>query len=102
MKQARSSFYTNFIDENSVDQEKLFKATKKRLARKNGLSFPDYHDKTTPANDINDFFIRKVARIRSDIDVTDVDLGVWDAISTDPEVIDRRSSMSIFKCLPPS
>ncbi|XP_078372669.1 uncharacterized protein LOC144656313 [Oculina patagonica] len=101
MNQARRSFYTNFINENSADQGRLFKATKKLLARKNGLSFPDYHDKTTLANDINDFFIRKIARIRSGIDATDVDLGACGAISTDPEVIDHRQcpSLSAFRPL---
>lgn len=47
MNQARRAFYTNFIDENSADQGRLFRATKKLLLRKDELSFPDYHDKTT-------------------------------------------------------
>ena len=59
MNQARRAFYTNFIDENSADQGRLFRATKKLLSRKDELSFPDYHDKTALANDINGFsFVR--------------------------------------------
>ena len=34
MNQARQVFYTNFIDENSADQGRLFRATKKLLVRK--------------------------------------------------------------------
>ena len=65
--QARRAFYTNFIDENSADQGSLFRATKKLLLRKDELSFPDYHDKTALANDINGFFVRKITRIRSNM-----------------------------------
>ena len=73
MNQARQVFYTKFIDENSVDQGRLFRATKRLLARTDDLSFPDYHEKTALANDINDFFVRKITRIRADIDATEVD-----------------------------
>ena len=57
MNQARQVFYNNFID--SVDQGRLFRATKRLLARTDELSFPDYHNKTALANDINDFYVRK-------------------------------------------
>jgi len=73
MTQARQVFYTNFIDENSVDQGRLFRATKRLLARTDELSFPDYHDKTVLTNDINDFFVRKITKIRANIHATDVD-----------------------------
>ena len=53
MNQARQVFYTNLINENSADQGRLFRATKKLLLRKDELSFPDFHDKTALANDIN-------------------------------------------------
>ena len=73
MNQARQVFYTNFIDENSVDQGRLFRATKRLLVRTDESSFPDYHEKTALANNINDFFVRKITKIRADIDATDVD-----------------------------
>ena len=76
MNQARQAFYTNFIDENSADQGRLFQATKKLLSRKDELSFPEYYDKMVLANDINVFFVRKITRIRADIDATDVDAAV--------------------------
>ena len=91
MNQARQAFYTNFIDENSADQGRLFQATKKLLSRKDELSFPEYHDKMVLANDINVFFVRKITRIRADIDATDVDA----AVPIDSEVRDG-STFSAF------
>ena len=82
MNQARQVFYNNFID--SVDQGRLFRATKRLLARTDELSFPDYHNKTALANDINDFYVRKITKIRADIDATDVD----DTVPTESGVRD--------------
>ena len=65
--------FTNFIDENSADQGGLFRTTKRLLARTDELSFPDNHGKKALANDINDFFVRKITKIRADIDATVVD-----------------------------
>ena len=58
MIQTIQLLYTNLIDENSVDQGRLFRATKRLLARTDELSFPDYAEKTALSNDINDFFVR--------------------------------------------
>ena len=60
MNQARQAFYTNFIDENSTDHKRLFRATKQLLAKKEELSFPNYQDKSKLANDIGGFFVRKI------------------------------------------
>ena len=56
MKEARPPFYTNFIDENSVDHKRLVTAIKKPFAKKEDLSFPNYHDKSKLANNIGRFF----------------------------------------------
>ena len=40
MNHARQVFYTNFIDENSADQGRLFQATKRLFARTDELSLP--------------------------------------------------------------
>ena len=90
MNKARQVFYTKFIDENSVDQRGLFRATKRLLSRKDELSFPDYHEKTALANDINDFLVRKITRIRADIDATDVD----DTVPTESGVGDLCTCLS--------
>ena len=68
MNAAKKDFYTNFIAKNSTDQGKLFRAAKKLLAKKEVPSFPGYADKSVLANDIGNFFIRKIESIRSDID----------------------------------
>ena len=96
MNQARQLFYTKFIDENSVDQRRLFRATKRLLARTDELSFPDYHEKNGPANDINDFFVRKITRIRADIDAIDVD----DTVPTESGVGDLCTFLSLSSFYP--
>ena len=50
MNQARQAFYTNFIDENSTDHKRLFRATKQLLAKKEEFSFPNYQDKSKLAS----------------------------------------------------
>ena len=68
MNEARRTFYTNFIKENSDNQGKLFRAVNKLLVVKDELCFPNYHNNTALATDIGEFFVRKISRIRSDID----------------------------------
>ena len=86
MNQAWQTFYTNFIDENGTGHKRLFKATKQLLARKEELSFPNYQDKSKLVDDIGGFFVRKINRLRSDIDAVDIDLSVRNALPPDPEV----------------
>ena len=86
MNQARQTFYTKFIDENSTDHKRLFRATKQLLAKKEELSFPNYQDKSKLADDISIFFVRKINRIRSDIDSVDIDLSLRNALPPDQEV----------------
>ena len=84
--QVKQTFYTSFIDENSTDHKRLFRATKQLLAKKEEWSFPNYQDKSKLANDIGSFFVRKINRIRSDIDAVDIDLSVRNALPSDQEV----------------
>lgn len=87
--------FTNFIDENSANQGRLFRTTKRLLARTDELSFPDYHEKKVLANDINDFFVRKITKIRADIDATVVD----DIVPTELGVGDFCTCLSLIKLL---
>ena len=57
VNQARQAFYTNFIDENSTDHKRLFRATKQLRAKKEEFSFPNYPDKSKVANDIGGFLM---------------------------------------------
>jgi len=86
MNQVRQMFYTNFIDENSTDQGRLFRATKQLLAKKEQLSFPNYQEKSKLADDIGSFFVRKINKIRSDIDAVDIDQSLRNALPPDQEV----------------
>ena len=68
MSKARNEFYTQFMEENSEDQGKLFSAAKELLAVENKLSFPDHLDKNKLATKAAKFFVIKVDGIPSDID----------------------------------
>ena len=97
MNVARRTFYTDFITENSSDQGRFFRAAKKLLTKKEKPCFPDYHDKSVLANDIGQFFIRKVMVIRSDIDTID-DPYMHDLVPDDLEVGNGKS-MNVFRPL---
>ena len=74
MNMVRREFFSKLITENSADQGRLFRATKKLLCETNELFSPDYHDRVALANDIGRFFVRKFERIRCDIDALPDDL----------------------------
>ena len=68
MNQARQSFYRQFISENSQDQRKLFCATKSLFRHDSDLAFPHYNDSTALSNDLGQFFVQKIIKIRSELD----------------------------------
>ena len=92
MNPARQEFYREFIEENSIDQARLFKTEKKLLSKMNDVSFPQYRDKVALVNDIGGYFVNKIEAIRSDIEVCYAHLnrGVRDAVSKDLKVDDTR------------
>ena len=59
MSKARNEFYTQFMEENSEDQGKLFSAAKELLAVENKLSFPDHLDKNKLGTKAAKFFCDK-------------------------------------------
>ena len=68
MNNARREFYTEFVENNSHDQRKLFCATKKLLNKKSDTALPSYCDKTSLANDMGNYFIKKISDIRAELD----------------------------------
>ena len=68
INKAKKTYYTDFISDNSENQGKLFRAASKLLITKNELNFPNYTNNTALCNDIGEFFVRKVSKIRSDVD----------------------------------
>ena len=64
MNKARCSFFSDFVEKNSDDQGKLFRAIKILLVEKDVLFFPGY-DKTLLVNDLGNFFVQNISRISS-------------------------------------
>lgn len=71
LNEAKRKFFTDFGEDNSSDQGRLFRATRTLLGKNDStLSFPDYDDKSLLVNDIARFFVRKIIQIRDQIDST--------------------------------
>ena len=68
MNVARKRFYTDFINENSSNQRDLFNATRKLLKQENEVLFPPLKDKLQLANEMGDFFVKKICDIHSKLD----------------------------------
>ena len=95
--EAKRKFFTDFVEDNSSDQGRLFRATRTLLGKNDStLSFPDYDDKSLLVNDIARFFARKIMRIRDQIDSTV--FADMDTVSDDPIVSDAKI-LSEFKPL---
>ena len=75
MKRARTTYYTDLIQENSDDSRKLFRCAKSLFNQEANLTFPGYNDNTKLANDIGKFFVQKIERIRTALDTAASNLG---------------------------
>ena len=67
LKEEKSAFFTDFITQNSDNQEKLFRAVKNLLVETKSLCFLDYTDKSVLANDIAKYFVQKISRLREEV-----------------------------------
>lgn len=56
MKKAPSEYYSSFINNNSSDQRKFFKASKYLLNIKDDIEFPPHSVAFELANDLGNFF----------------------------------------------
>ena len=68
MSKARREFFTNFIEENSKDQKRLFAASNRLLNRGSADCLPPTIDKAQFAEDIRKFFVQKIVNIGSRLD----------------------------------
>ena len=59
LKEAKSAFLAEFIDQNADHQGELFRAVKDLLVEKNTLCFSDYTDKSALVNDLGRYFVEK-------------------------------------------
>ena len=66
--EARRVYYNQFIEDNSTDQRRLFMASKSLLNMQPDRSLPPHIDVSLLANDMGEFFITKIANIRSKLD----------------------------------
>ena len=64
LNSARIAFYKDFIADNSTDQGKLFRATRRLLKWDTGNNcLPPHDDKFQLANDMGTFFVEKITVI---------------------------------------
>ena len=68
MNEARRVYYNQFIEDNSTDQRRLFMASKSLLNMQPDRSLPPHIDVSLLANDMGEFFITKIANIKSKLD----------------------------------
>ena len=71
MNKSRREFYTDFVNNISGDQRKLFAATKKLFNQTADTPFPPHGDKLALANDMGSFFIKKISDLRVSLDATE-------------------------------
>ncbi|KXJ10383.1 putative RNA-directed DNA polymerase from transposon BS [Exaiptasia diaphana] len=67
IEKAKKEYYTDFINENSTDQRRLFKAVNSLLSEQGENILPPYRCATSLANDFGEFFYRKIVNIRSNL-----------------------------------
>ncbi|XP_031573732.1 uncharacterized protein LOC116307604 [Actinia tenebrosa] len=100
MNEARKTYYTDFISDNSDNQGKLFTAVKKLLSPWNQLSFPNCPNNTVLSNDMGEFFIRKILKIRDEVDAVVLDSSSRDLVPDDRCLLaDESVSLGSFEKL---
>ena len=65
MNEARCTYYRQFIDKNSFDQSKLFRASKSLLNLLPDKSLPSHTKASVLANEMGEYFIHKMVAMRS-------------------------------------
>ena len=68
MNKSRREFYSNFIDENSGDQKKLFRASQCLFNRTMDDGLPPNLDSSTFSKDLGKFFVQKIDTICTQLD----------------------------------
>ena len=68
MSKARREFYDNFVDENSGDQRKLFRARQRLFNRTVDDGLQPHLDRTAFSNYLGKYFVQKIETIRRQLD----------------------------------
>ena len=89
LNEAKQAFHGLF-EGNSNDLGRLFRATRMLLGKNDSiLSYPGYDDKSLLVNDIAQFVVWRIIRIRDQIDSTVI--GDVDTVPGDPIVSDAKT-----------
>ena len=96
LNKAKHQYHTVFVDENSNDQGRLFRASKKLLGCNDSPLFTHYEDKALLVNEIGKFFVHKIVKIRDQIDAKAI--STIESIPDDPPV-DEAHLFSKFQLL---
>ena len=65
MNNVRRTYFSQFIEENSSNQSKLFRESKRLLNIQADKTLPPHTNSVKLANDMGDYFVRKILSIRS-------------------------------------
>ena len=87
---AQTTFYTDFVDDDSCDLGKLFRGMKALLVPKDNLYVPDYSDNRALAVDIGGFFCRKINNIRNELGIIRAAMKEEDRVEDDPVVMENQ------------
>lgn len=98
MNKARREFYTNFIEESSGDQRKLFNICKPLLNPTSVHSFPPNFNSEAFVDDTGRYFVRKIVNIRRRLD----DAGDLNEVNAVPTMALSVMSFSEFEKIPES
>ena len=89
MNKARRTYNTQFIVDNSSDQSKLFRASKSLLNLQADRALPPHNDALSLANEMGEFFIRKITAIRSQLGANGK--SVSRDVTCEPATVELRS-----------
>ena len=68
MNESRRAYYKQYIDENSSDQGRLFRASKRLLNFHVDRALPPHTDARMLANEMGEYFVHKITAIMSELD----------------------------------
>ena len=71
MNISRRAYYKQYIDDNSLDQGRLFRASKRLLNLQVDKALPPHMDARVLANEMGEYFVRKINAIRSELNADD-------------------------------
>ena len=82
LNKARQEYYIQFMEENGSDQGKLFKSANRLVGIQVSLApcFPDHLDNMSLANDVANFFVKKIDNIHSQITLMRINASRFDKI----------------------